>query len=108
MKTTALTTTVALLLAIPVFGQEKPTPSDSGTLDKAKDDAAFKKRPFSPYADRKFPTRPLFGDQHLPTSFSMDAGAFGCRLAPRDAYRFARGVRRAPAAPASIEKPVCR
>jgi hypothetical protein len=34
---------------------------------------------------------PLFGDTHLHTSFSMDAGAFGARLTPRDAYRFARG-----------------
>lgn len=47
--------------------------------------------PYSPYAKRNFPTRPLFGDTHLHTSFSMDAGAFGCRLTPRDAYRFARG-----------------
>lgn len=35
--------------------------------------------------------RPLFGDTHLHTSFSMDAGAFGARIGPRDAYRFARG-----------------
>ena len=34
---------------------------------------------------------PLFGDTHLHTGFSMDAGAFGARLTPRDAYRFARG-----------------
>ena len=34
--------------------------------------------------------RPFFGDTHLP-SFSMDAGAFGARLGPREAYRFARG-----------------
>jgi len=27
----------------------------------------------------------------MQTSFSMDAGAFGCRLAPSDAYRFAKG-----------------
>ena len=40
---------------------------------------------------RNFPTRPLFGDQHLHTSFSFDAGVFGARLTPRDAYRFARG-----------------
>ncbi len=46
---------------------------------------------YSPYADRNFPTRPFFGDTHLHTSFSMDAGAFGARLGPRDAYRFARG-----------------
>ncbi|MEE4120300.1 MAG: DUF3604 domain-containing protein [Paracoccaceae bacterium] len=48
-------------------------------------------RPYSPYADRTFPVRPFFGDTHLHTSFSMDAGAFGARLDPRDAYRFARG-----------------
>ncbi len=47
--------------------------------------------PYSPYVDRDFPTRPFFGDTHLHTSFSMDAGAFGARLSPRDAYKFARG-----------------
>ena len=49
------------------------------------------KPPYSPYVDRDFPTRPFFGDTHLHTAFSMDAGAFGARLSPRDAYRFARG-----------------
>lgn len=48
-------------------------------------------RPYSPYAMRSFPSRPYFGDTHLHTSFSFDAGAFGARLDPRDAYRFARG-----------------
>ena len=48
-------------------------------------------RPYSPYAERNFPTRPFFGDTHLHTAFSMDAGAFGARLGPRDAYRFAKG-----------------
>jgi Protein of unknown function (DUF3604) len=47
--------------------------------------------PYSPYAGRNYPTRPFFGDTHLHTSFSMDAGAFGARLSPRDAYKFARG-----------------
>lgn len=47
--------------------------------------------PYSPYAGRSYPTRPFFGDTHLHTSFSMDAGAFGARLAPRDAYVFAKG-----------------
>src|SRR5512139_751394 len=49
------------------------------------------KPPYSPYAGRTFPTRPYFGDTHLHTGYSMDAGAFGARLTPRDAYRFARG-----------------
>src|SRR5205823_1245335 len=38
-----------------------------------------------------FPTRPYFGDTHTHTSYSMDAGAFGARLGPKDAYRFAKG-----------------
>ena len=49
------------------------------------------KPPYSPYAGRDYPTRPFFGDTHLHTAFSFDAGAFGSRLGPRDAYRFARG-----------------
>ena len=40
-------------------------------------------------ADR--PTRVFYGDTHLHTSMSMDAGAFGNRLGVEDAYRFARG-----------------
>jgi len=47
--------------------------------------------PYSPYAGRDYPARPFFGDTHLHTSFSMDAGAFGARLTPRDAYVFAKG-----------------
>ena len=46
---------------------------------------------FSPYAGRNFPTQVLWGDTHLHTGMSMDAGAFGARLMPTDAYRFARG-----------------
>lgn len=46
---------------------------------------------YSPYVGRNFPTQPFFGDTHLHTGFSMDAGAFGARLTSRDAYRFARG-----------------
>ena len=57
----------------------------------AADPKAETPKAYSPYAGRILPTRPLFGDTHLHTSFSMDAGAFGARLGPRDAYRFARG-----------------
>jgi len=47
--------------------------------------------PYSPYAQRNFPDRPLWGDTHLHTAISFDAGAFGARLLPPDAYRFAKG-----------------
>jgi hypothetical protein len=64
----------------------------AGTAEKSALDKVHPSKPlYSPYAGRNFPTRPLFGDTHLHTSFSMDAGAFGARLSPSDAYRFARG-----------------
>jgi hypothetical protein len=50
-----------------------------------------KGRPYSPYAERNFPTMVLFGDTHVHTALSADAGGGGTRLLPRDSYRFARG-----------------
>ena len=83
---------VVVALAPPALAAEPAVGTDAGALDQESAAKAFPtKPPYSPYAGRKFPTRPLFGDTHLHTSFSMDAGAFGCRLSPRDAYRFARG-----------------
>ena len=66
--------------------------SDAGSLS-ADDAARVHPKPagYSPYAGRDFPTTPWFGDTHLHTAFSFDAGAFGARLSPADAYRFARG-----------------
>ena len=56
---------------------------DAGTLDK---ETAAKvhpsKPPYSPYVGRNFPTRPLFGDTHLHTAMSFDAGMFGCPARP--------------------------
>ena len=46
---------------------------------------------FSPYANRKFATDVYWGDSHLHTGLSLDAGVFGNTLRPTDAYRLARG-----------------
>jgi len=68
------------------------TRADNGTLDPTKAEKAFASRtPYSPYVGRNYPTRPLFGDTHLHTAASFDAGAFGARLGPREAYKLARG-----------------
>src|SRR3954469_14801672 len=81
---------VACGFALPLHAEQE-TSTDIGTLDRPSAEKAFQKRPYSPYAGRSFPARPLFGDTHLHTSYSMDAGAFGARLGPVEAYRFAKG-----------------
>ncbi len=75
---------VASMLGVAAQAQEAHPPAD--TLS-----GAFPKKSYSPHAGRNFPTRPFFGDTHVHTGASMDAGAFGARLGPADAYRFASG-----------------
>jgi hypothetical protein len=79
-----------LTLAAPVLAQDN-APGLPAPTPEAIDKAFSAKAPYSPYVGRNFPTRPFFGDTHLHTSYSMDAGAFGARLTPRDAYTFAKG-----------------
>jgi Protein of unknown function (DUF3604) len=64
---------------------------DAGTPSEDKLSGAYTGKAYSPYAKRTFPERPLWGDSHLHTSLSMDAGGFGNRVGLRDAYRLARG-----------------
>jgi hypothetical protein len=52
-----------------------------------------KKISYSPYPERDFPQNVYFGDTHLHTSFSTDAGMIGNTLGPDAAYRFAKGER---------------
>src|SRR4051812_26513848 len=86
---TGLLAALFVSLAMPLSAAEQ---TDIGTIDKARLEKVHPSKPaYSPYAGRTFPTLPLFGDTHLHTAFSMDAGAFGARLTPKDAYRFARG-----------------
>jgi len=46
---------------------------------------------YSPYLDIGYPQRVFWGDTHLHTTYSTDAGMIGNRLGPEEAYRFARG-----------------
>ena len=80
----------ASLIAILMISQPVAA-SDAGTPTKDMLSNAYTGKVYSPYAKRGIPERPLWGDSHLHTSLSMDAGLFGNRLSPREAYRFARG-----------------
>lgn len=65
--------------------------ADAGEIQPA-DPARFHKEPgYSPYAGRRYPERAYFGDEHVHTAWSVDAGGFGTTLGPEEATRFARG-----------------
>jgi hypothetical protein len=63
---------------------------------------------YSPYARRSFPDQVFWGDTHLHTGLSMDAGLFGATLGLDDAYRFARGeeVMASSGQPARLGRPL--
>ncbi len=82
------------ITVIMTLGLSQSAFSEGGGLvtdDEASLSGAAKTEPYSPYAQRNFPNLPLWGDTHLHTAISFDAGAFGARLLPPDAYRFAKG-----------------
>jgi hypothetical protein len=84
-KLSVLATVSLFAFIIPAAAQDAGTPT-SEMLS-----GAYAGKAYSPYAQRTFPERPLWGETHLHTSLSMDAGGFGNRVGLRDAYRLARG-----------------
>jgi hypothetical protein len=86
MCTTAKSTT-ALLAAAAV------TLASAATLDYATEEADIKvgEKEYSPYLHQAYPNRVFWGDTHLHTSYSTDAGMVGNRLGPDEALRFAKG-----------------
>ena len=95
---------VVLFAGLPAIGPAQEYQADEGQLDALYPDT----KPYSPYVNRNFPERPLWGDSHLHTALSVDAGGFGNRLGLRDAYRFARGqqVTTSSGQPARLARPL--
>ena len=83
---TFLLATIAMLMG-QANAQELPAhPVDPKMLSEK-----YKGKSYSPYARRDFPNALLWGDSHLHTSNSMDAGGAGNILDADAAYRFAKG-----------------
>ncbi len=99
-----LVTTITLSMVIAACGKKddsakKAEPTKATDPVKAVDTKVEK---------QSFPTRVLWGDQHIHTGWSADAGGFGCTLGPEEALRFARGeeVQSSMAGPAKLSRPL--
>lgn len=64
---------------------------DIGSPDLETIENLYPGRTYSPYAQRSFPSNVYWGETHLHTGLSLDAGLFGNVLGHADAYRLARG-----------------
>jgi hypothetical protein len=89
---------LCLLAAMPLTSQAADDPQHAGELAPL---------PYSPYADVDYPTGLYFGDTHVHTALSGDAGGAGTTLMPNDTYRFARGeqVTSNTGLPVKLERP---
>ncbi|MEQ6889022.1 DUF3604 domain-containing protein [Halomonas sp. CS7] len=91
MRVKVPTTALATLLAITAIPAAAQVTTDAGTIDPERTARFFNQPGYSPYAGRSFPMRPLWGEQHLHTSWSPDAFGGGTRVGPDEALRFAKG-----------------
>jgi hypothetical protein len=82
--------------------------SDIGQPRPWKPSEFYPGKAYSPYAKRSFPDRLYWGETHLHTGVSLDAGLFGCILTHEDAYRFARGeeVKSSTGLPVKLSRPL--
>jgi len=81
-STTLLVLVLTLSTAITVSAQDIAIDPDGVTLGKPE---------YSPFLNRGYPQQVFWGDTHVHTSYSTDAGMLGNRLGLDEAYRFARG-----------------
>src|SRR5210317_2132897 len=81
----------SLILLLAICANVVVAQEYTGELGIDADNVSLGQAEYSPYLHQSYPTKVLFGDTHLHTSYSTDAGMIGNFLGPDDAYRFARG-----------------
>jgi len=80
-----LTTLLCLVVVAPAFASDIGAPS----VEVLK--GLYPGKAYSPWADRSFPSKVYWGETHLHTGLSLDAGLFGNTTGHDTAYRLARG-----------------
>ncbi|MEP4485105.1 MAG: DUF3604 domain-containing protein [Halioglobus sp.] len=86
------TASALIALATPLlFSSVLTHAQDIGSPDPDLLTRIYPGKAYSPYAERAFPNNVFWGETHLHTGLSLDAGLFGNILGHDDAYRFARG-----------------
>jgi hypothetical protein len=88
MRTTQKTLGLLVLLAGAALLAVKPV---QGQIIADTSKASIDRPEYSPHLHRGYPLRVFWGDTHLHTSYSTDAGMIGNYLGPDEAYRFAHG-----------------
>ena len=91
MKRNVLVRGAAATVALCLIGTVALAEQVGITTSKESLSAAYQGEVYSPYAQRTFATFPLWGETHLHTGYSMDAGLFGNRTLHETGYRFALG-----------------
>ena len=81
----AVVAITAVVVPVAVFA------SDAGKPSMEILEGLYPGKAYSPYAQRSFPNKIYWGDTHVHTALSLDAGLFGNTLGHAEAYRFARG-----------------
>ena len=77
-----------ICLAMPALASAQ---YDAGTPQPEDFESLYPGKAYSPYAQRSFPSRVYWGETHLHTGLSLDAGLFGNTTGHETAYRLARG-----------------
>lgn len=89
MKSSKISITLAAVLVLGMTGTALGSSTGMSPSKKGVGEALGTQE-YSPYVGRDFPTQVFWGDTHLHTAVSVDAGTM-CRVGQEDAFRFARG-----------------
>ena len=90
----------SLLFAGSAYSQINPSVESPETL--------YPGKAYSPYAQRAFPSHVYWGDSHLHTGNSLDAGLFGNTVGLDDAYKLAKGeeIKSSKGLPVKLSRPL--